>query len=102
MPRARASHSTHNRRERANLQHVTISAPRKRRYSRWRVCSLILVHVLIALHIMHWKLAGRTLAPLELNEVMYTLELGIVTAGFIFMSLAVLSVLFFGRFFCSW
>lgn len=102
MPRARASHSTHNRRERASLQHVTISAPRKRRYSRWRVCSLILVHVLIALHIMHWKLAGRTLAPLELNEVMYTLELGIVTAGFIFMSLAVLSVLFFGRFFCSW
>lgn len=53
-------------------------------------------------HVVHWKLAGRTLAPLELNEVMYTLELGILTAGFIFMALAVLATLLFGRFFCSW
>jgi tetratricopeptide (TPR) repeat protein len=53
-------------------------------------------------HVVHWKLAGRTLAPLELNEVMYTLELGIVTAGFVFMAIALLSVLIFGRFFCSW
>ncbi len=53
-------------------------------------------------HVVHWKLAGRTLAPLELNEVMYTLELGILTAGFIFMALAMLATLVFGRFFCSW
>ncbi len=56
----------------------------------------------MAAHVAHWNLAGRTLAPLELNEVLYTLELGIVTAGFMFMSLAVLSVMIFGRFFCSW
>lgn len=60
------------------------------------------VYVLMGLHIAHWKIAGRTLAPLELNEVMYTLELGIVTAGFIFMSVACLATLIFGRFFCSW
>ncbi len=60
------------------------------------------VYLLITLHILHWKLAGRTLAPLELNEVMHTLELGIVTAGFVFMCLAALSALVFGRFFCSW
>lgn len=71
-------------------------------YTRWRVVSLITVHVLIALHIVHWRLIGTTLAPLELNEVMYTLEAGIVTAGAIFMGLALVSVLIFGRFFCSW
>jgi len=63
---------------------------------------LIGVHLAIGLHVAHWKLAGRTLAPLELNEVMHTLELGVVTAGFLLMATAVVSVLFFGRFFCSW
>lgn len=33
---------------------------------------------------------------------MHTLELGVVTAGFLLMASAVLSVLFVGRFFCSW
>jgi tetratricopeptide (TPR) repeat protein/ferredoxin len=63
---------------------------------------LIGVHVLIALHIAHWQIAGRTLAPLEVNEVLYTLHLGIVTAGFVFMALILVSVVIFGRFFCSW
>lgn len=71
-------------------------------YSRWRAGTLALVYLLFALHIAHWRLTGKTLAPLELNEVMYTLELGIVTAGFLFMTLAALSVVIFGRFFCSW
>lgn len=84
------------------------SRPRKagsrtrRRYPRWRALSLSLVYVVFAIHIIHWKLTGRTLAPLELNEVMYTLELGIITAGFLFMCLLVLGTLIFGRFFCSW
>ncbi len=79
-------------------------APPRRRvnYARWRVATLAGVYVLMVLHVVHWKLSGRTLAPLELNEVMYTLELGIVTAGFIFMAVAVLATLIFGRFFCSW
>jgi len=33
---------------------------------------------------------------------MYTAELGIVTAGFLFMALVLLSTLAFGRFFCGW
>jgi tetratricopeptide (TPR) repeat protein len=78
------------------------SGPRKRTGSRWRAATLGLVYVLMAVHVVHWKLAGRTLAPLELNEVMYTLELGIVTAGFVFMIAAILSTAIFGRFFCSW
>lgn len=72
------------------------------RYAPWRVASLILVHLLIAAHIAHWLIADKTLAPLEFNEVMYTFELGIITAGFIFMALAVLATAIFGRFFCSW
>lgn len=78
------------------------AAPARPRYARWRALSLVAVHLLFAAHLVHWKLAGRTLAPLELNELMYTLEAGIVTAGFLFMGLVCLSVLIFGRFFCSW
>jgi len=77
-------------------------ARRPPRYGRWRAATLIGVHLLFVAHIVHWKLAGTTLAPLELNEVMHTLEIGIVTAGFVLMSIACLSVLVFGRFFCSW
>jgi Flp pilus assembly protein TadD/ferredoxin len=75
---------------------------RPRDYSRRRAACLAGAYVLMAAHVVHWKLAGRTLAPLELNEVMYTLELGILTAGFLFMAAAMLATLLFGRFFCSW
>jgi len=72
------------------------------RYARWRAATLIGVYLLAGVHIAHWAIAGRTLAPLELNELMYTLELGVVTAGFLFMLTAMVSTLVFGRFFCSW
>lgn len=78
---------------------TTIPAPR---YGRRRALSLSLVYLMVTLHVLHWKLVGRTLAPLELNEVMYTLELGVVTAGFLFMLLAMAATCVFGRFFCSW
>lgn len=83
------------------LRAVEVKSPRSR-YSRWRAGTLILVYVLMVVHVVHWRIAGKTLAPLELNEVMYTAELGIVTAGFIFMVVAMLATLIFGRFFCSW
>ena len=76
--------------------------PRARRNARIRAVCLLSVYLLMAAHVIHWKLSGRTLAPLELNEVMYTFELGIVTAGFLFMALAVVVTLVFGRFFCGW
>ncbi|MBL7893432.1 MAG: tetratricopeptide repeat protein [Bacteroidia bacterium] len=60
------------------------------------------VHLLIGIHIAHWKITGRSLAPLELNEVAYTLHQGMITAGFIFMGVALVSTLIAGRFFCSW
>lgn len=77
-------------------------ASRPSRYGRWRAASLAGVYVLMGLHIAHWKIADKTLAPLELNEVMHTLELGIVTAGFLFMLTAAAATLLFGRFFCGW
>ncbi|MCP4759077.1 MAG: 4Fe-4S binding protein [Planctomycetes bacterium] len=76
--------------------------PPRKGYGRRRAIVLILVHLVIAIHIATWLILGETLAPLELNETMFTLELGIVTVGFIFMGLIVLSSLIFGRFFCSW
>jgi tetratricopeptide (TPR) repeat protein/ferredoxin len=63
---------------------------------------LVGVYLLVGVHIAHWKLNGKTLAPLELNEVLYTLELGIVTAGFLFMVSVCIATALFGRFFCSW
>lgn len=72
------------------------------RFARWRAVSLLLVYILMAIHIAHWKISGKTLAPLELSEVMYTLEFGIVTAGFLFMVAALIATAVFGRFFCSW
>jgi len=80
----------------------TAPSPRPKKYARWRAVTLASIYLLFGLHIAHWKIAGKTLAPLELNEVMYTLELGIITAGFLFMIVAAVSVVFFGRFFCSW
>lgn len=72
------------------------------RYSRWRAASLTAVYALMGIHIAHWKLAGRTLAPLEYNEVLHTVHLGIVTAGFVFMAIAIVATSVVGRFFCSW
>lgn len=71
-------------------------------YSKWRVATLVGVHVLFVAHFVHWKLRGRTLAPLEFNEVLYTIHQGIVTAGFLLMALVMVGTLIFGRFFCGW
>ncbi len=75
---------------------------RRRNYARWRAATLVGVHVLIGIHIAHWLIAGRSLAPLEFNEVVYTLEAGLVTAGFLLMATAVLATAVVGRFFCGW
>jgi tetratricopeptide (TPR) repeat protein/NAD-dependent dihydropyrimidine dehydrogenase PreA subunit len=63
---------------------------------------LLAVHLLIAAHATHYLVAGRTLSPVEPSEAMYTLELGEVNAGFIFLLVALLATLVFGRFFCGW
>lgn len=75
---------------------------RQRKMSRRRAGVLILIYVLFLIHFIQWKMYGKTLSPTELNEAMYTIEQGIVTVGAIFLALILISVLLFGRFFCSW
>lgn len=70
--------------------------------SRWRAASLLAVYLLMGLHIAHWKLYGRTLAPVEPSEMFDTIHLGIITVGFVFMVGAVLATSIAGRFFCGW
>ncbi|MBV9125098.1 MAG: hypothetical protein JO112_17215, partial [Planctomycetes bacterium] len=48
---------------------------------RWRAAVLIMVHLVVAAHLTHAAMAGRTLSPVEPSEAMYTLELGWVNAG---------------------
>ncbi|ANM28628.1 hypothetical protein ABI59_01850 [Acidobacteria bacterium Mor1] len=79
-----------------------LSAVRPSRNSRWRALVLLLVHGLIAAHIAHYFAAGRTVSPVEPSEAMYTLELGQLNAGFLFLVAALLLTAVFGRFFCGW
>lgn len=60
------------------------------------------VHLLIAGHLIHWWVTGKTLSPIEPSESMYTLENGQVNAGFIFFVVAILSTAVLGRWFCGW
>lgn len=63
---------------------------------------LVVVHVLIAAHIVHFLLYGETLTPLEPSEARETIASGLINAGALFFLLLILSTLLFGRFFCGW
>jgi polyferredoxin len=76
--------------------------PRRSRRFRWRVVTWILVHVAALVHVAHWKVAGRTLTPVEPSEAMQTLELGYVNAGFLLFLFTIVATLVLGRFFCGW
>jgi tetratricopeptide (TPR) repeat protein/NAD-dependent dihydropyrimidine dehydrogenase PreA subunit len=79
-----------------------LSFVRKSKRSKWRAGVLVGVHTLVALHITHYLIAGRTLSPVEPSESMYTLELGYMNCGFIFFAIALVGTVIFGRFFCGW
>lgn len=83
-------------------QTTRCGTPRKSRRSIFRAASLIAVHVLVLIHIAHWKTTGQTLTPLEPSEAMQTLELGYVNAGFLLFAAAILATMLLGRFFCGW
>ena len=69
---------------------------------RRRAIVLLIVHVAIFLHLLHWQLAGETLSPLEPSEAMFTLTRGVLNAGAIVLSLSLLTTLVLGRWFCGW
>lgn len=60
------------------------------------------VHLLIAAHIAHWLIAGRTVTPVEPSEAMALGRDGVVNAGLIFFAAAALATAVFGRWFCGW
>lgn len=86
-----------------NIQNAKLPPELARsRYGKWRALSLILVYVAMIVHITHWKVSGKTMAPLELSEIMKALELGVISPGVIFIGLMLIGSAIFGRFFCSW
>ncbi len=78
------------------------STVRKSKVSRWRAVVLISLNLLMIAHIVQWRWMGTTVSPIEPAEAMYTLQRGAINAGLIFFSLALLTTLIFGRFFCGW
>lgn len=82
-----------------------LPAPRKvakSRASKWRVVALVLVHVAFAAHFAWWRFKGDVLTPVEPSESAFTMEQGLVNAGFVFFTSAILLQLIFGRFMCGW
>ena len=69
---------------------------------RRRAAVLVAVHVLIALHALHYYVAGATVSPLEPSEGTYSLQTGVINTGLVFFCLLILSTMIFGRFFCGW
>ena len=69
-------------------QSVRAGAPRASKMSRRRAIVLILVHVVIFAHLLHWQLAGETITPLEPSEAMFTLTQGILNAGAVLLLLS--------------
>jgi tetratricopeptide (TPR) repeat protein/polyferredoxin len=75
---------------------------RKSKTGRWRGAALIALNLFMIAHIIQWRTVGKTVSPIEPSETMYTLQKGLVNAGFIFFCLAILATLIFGRFVCGW
>ncbi len=75
---------------------------RPSRTSRWRAAVLIGVHVLIAIHVAHWWVAGSTFTPVEPSEAMEFVKHNVVNVGAVFFAVAILSTLILGRWFCGW
>jgi polyferredoxin/tetratricopeptide (TPR) repeat protein len=75
---------------------------RPSRRSKWRAVSLISVQLVIAAHIAHWLLSGRTVTPVEPSEAMAFAKGGMINAGLLFFAAAILLTAIFGRFFCGW
>ncbi len=77
-------------------------AIRNSRVGPWRAGVLILVHLLIAVHFVHWWQTGRTLKPFEPSESIEFSTGGVVTVGFVLFVVAIGSTALLGRWFCGW
>ena len=75
---------------------------KRSRAGRWRAWSLVIVHVLIIGHVLHWLWAGNTLTPVEPSEAMETIRRGEINMGFLFFAAALIATLICGRWVCGW
>jgi polyferredoxin/tetratricopeptide (TPR) repeat protein len=74
----------------------------KSRVARWRALSLVTVSLVMVIHLLQWVYVGMTVSPVEPSESVQTIQTGVVNAGAVFFTVAILSTLLFGRFFCGW
>jgi tetratricopeptide (TPR) repeat protein/ferredoxin len=77
-------------------------AARSARLKRLRLAVLVGVHLLIAVHLIHWLVAGRTVNRFVLSDAMDTLESGRLNPGFLLFSAAAIVALLAGRWLCGW
>jgi polyferredoxin/tetratricopeptide (TPR) repeat protein len=82
---------------------------RKSKNGKRRAIVLAIVQLIMFAHIGLWLLSkkygwfgGATISPIEPSESMEFSKNGVVNAGLIFFSLALLSTLILGRWFCGW
>src|SRR5438045_2346630 len=75
---------------------------RPSRAGKWRAYCLMGVHLLIVAHVLHWKLTGKTISPLEPSEGKDLAIKGEINAGLIFFTVAILSTIVLGRWLCGW
>jgi polyferredoxin len=69
---------------------------------RRRAIVLIAVQLLMIAHVVQWWITGETVTPIEPSELTETVRDGVINAGAIFFTAAMLSTLVLGRWFCGW
>ncbi|MBK9189517.1 MAG: 4Fe-4S binding protein [Phycisphaerales bacterium] len=75
---------------------------RRSRIARWRMAALIVVHLLMIGHVLHWWWTGSSVGRFVLSDSMKTLELGEINPGFLLFAAALLATALLGRFMCGW
>lgn len=75
---------------------------RQTKTQRWRAFSLLMIHALIVVHLLHWYFQGTTVGRFVLSDSMETLELGRLNPGFLLFSTAMIVTMLSGRWLCGW
>jgi polyferredoxin len=83
-------------------ERVRTAEGRVSRRRKYRAAVLAFVWLLMIVHVTHWALTGRSVAPFVLSDAMKTLELGQINPGFLLFAVALLVTLICGRFLCGW
>jgi polyferredoxin/Tfp pilus assembly protein PilF len=106
VPRGQTARCGEKREARVKLPVLEVgpdgAAIRRSKSGKRRAVVLLLVHVLILGHVLHWLWAGKTVTPVEPSEAMETLKYGRINAGFLFFAAALVATFVLGRWVCGW